>query len=282
MRLLFLLLSTFCLQIFGQTIQYEKSDSVKVEQLLASARQQDKSTNMVIYFARQLIGTPYIAKTLENNDRENLVINLRELDCTTYVENVLALFLCHKNHQKRFQDFCQFLRLVRYRNGKVAYPNRLHYFSSWIEDNVRMGYIRHVEELDPPFSATQVLDLHYMTTHPQYYPMMKGKPEVIAAIREMEIELTGNEYLYIPKDSIRNTPLLRRCIKDGDILAMLTSRKGLDTSHVGIAIWHDDGLHLLNASSIHGKVVEEPMTLNKYMSRQRLQIGIRAVRCAGQ
>ena len=64
MRLLFLLLSTFCLQVFGQTLQYEKSDSVKVEQLLASARQQDKSTNMVIFFARQLFVTPYIAKTL--------------------------------------------------------------------------------------------------------------------------------------------------------------------------------------------------------------------------
>lgn len=281
MRLLFLLLSTFCLQVFGQALRYEKSDSVKVEQLLTSARRQDRRANMVVFFARQLIGTPYIAKTLEKNDRENLIINLRELDCTTYVENVLALYLCHKNHKKRFHDFCRFLRLIRYRDGKVSYPNRLHYFSSWMENNVRMGYIRHVEELDPPFSTKQVLDLHYMTTHPQYYPMMKGKPEVVTAIRKMEIELTGRKYPYIPKDSIRNTPLLRRCIKDGDILAMLTRRKGLDTSHVGIAIWHDDGLHMLNASSIHGKVVEEPMTLNKYMSRQRFQIGIRAVRCTG-
>ncbi|MBQ2498070.1 MAG: DUF1460 domain-containing protein, partial [Prevotella sp.] len=57
-----------------------------------------------------------------------------------------------------------------------------------------------------------------------------------------------------------------------------TSKKGLDTSHVGIAVWHKDGLHLLNASMIHKKVVEEPMTLKQYMQKHLSQTGIRVVR----
>ncbi len=33
------------------------------------------------------VGTPYVAKTLDVGINENLVVNLHELDCTTFVEN---------------------------------------------------------------------------------------------------------------------------------------------------------------------------------------------------
>ena len=236
---------------------------------------------MVLYFARLLKGIPYVAKTLEVNSTEKLIINTRELDCTTYVENVLALYLCHKNKQTRFANFCTYLRLIRYHNGEVSYGKRLHYFTEWIVDNVRMGYVRPVAVNQPPFTAKQFVNLHFMTSNTHLYPMMHHRPEVKKAIREMEKQVSGKSYLYIPKDSILNTPLLRSAIHDGDIIAMLTRKKGLDTSHVGIAVWHSDGLHLLNASSIRGKVVEESKTLYQYMQGQRTQIGIRAVRCNG-
>lgn len=279
MRLLLLLLSLIGLNTYAQTTQYEQTDSIKIVQLLDDASKQPSDENMMIFFARQLKGIPYVAKTLERNKEERLVVNTRELDCTTYVENVLALYLCHKNNKLRFEDFCEYLRLVRYKNGEISYINRLHYFSYWIEDNVRMGYVKHIEEKNPPFSGRQKLALNFMSTHPSAYPMITNAPEGIKQIRNMEKELSGNVYRYIPKDKIQNTKLLRSCIKDGDILAMLTNRKGLDTSHIGIAVWKDDGLHLLNASSIRKKVVEESMTLQAYMQRQRSQIGIRVVRC---
>src|SRR5512142_59189 len=40
------------------------------------------------------IGTPYVAHTLEVPGPEHLVVNLQGLDCTTFVENVLALSRC--------------------------------------------------------------------------------------------------------------------------------------------------------------------------------------------
>lgn len=95
---------------------------------------------------------------------------------------------------------------------------------------------------------------------------------------QRERELSGRKYRYIPKASIRNTSLFRSTIKDGDIIAITTSKKGLDTSHIGIAVWHKDGLHMLNASQIHKKVVEEPMTLYQYMQRHPSQTGIRIIR----
>lgn len=39
---------------------------------------------------RMFIGTPYVAATLERGDEEQLIINREEVDCTTFVEYVLA------------------------------------------------------------------------------------------------------------------------------------------------------------------------------------------------
>ena len=235
-QIIFLFLTICTLPITAQNVQYQKQDSVRVMRWLQNGCKQDKDQNMMLYFARQLKGIPYVAKTLEKNQKEKLVINTRQLDCTTYVENILSLYLCHKNNKKRFEDYCNYLRYIRYRNGEVSYANRLHYFSLWMEDNVRMGYVHHIEEKNPPFSAKQKLDLHFMTTNTNLYPMIYNQPAVINKIKKMEESLSGKEFLYIPKDSIENTELLRETIKDGDIIALLTRKKGLDTTHIGIAV----------------------------------------------
>ena len=74
----------------------------------------------------------------------------------------------------------------------------------------------------------------------------------------------------------KQTPL--GLIQDGDILAIVTRKQGLDTSHIGFALWGKDGkLHLLNASQIHKKVVLEPMTLFDYMGKHPTQLGIRVI-----
>ncbi len=274
--LYFIILS---IHIHAQAVQYMPVDSIRIEDWLKQAAKQNKQQNMILYFARMLKDIPYVAKTLEVNDTEQLIVNTRQLDCTTYVENVLALNLCHKNKQTRFASFCRYLRHIRYHKGKVSYANRLHYFSEWIADNEQKGYVKSIAPHHAPFTATQIVDLHFMSSHPNLYPMMRNNLKVINAIKELEQKVSGKKYLYIPKDSIQNTQLMRNAIHDGDILAMLTKKKGLDTSHIGIAVWHNDGLHLLNASSIHGRVVEEDKTLYQYMQTQRTQIGIRVIRC---
>ncbi len=257
---------------------YQRSDSVKVVTLLKQASQLDSSVNYMVYFARQLCGIPYVGKTLEKNSTERLVVNLRQLDCSTYVESVLALTMCAGKGETSFGDFCHNLQQVRYQDGEIHYINRLHYFTHWMNENVRKGIVRHIEGEKELFSATQTVKANYMTNHASLYPMLTKHKEWIPEIRKMEMAITGNKYVYIPKSNLGDSKLLRQTIHDGDIIAILTSRHGLDTSHVGIAIWHADGLHLLNASSIHHKVVEEPKPLKIYMAEQRSHIGIRIVR----
>ena len=276
--LLLLFVHVLLLNVYCATPQYTRNDSLKIMKLLRDAKHQDNKTNMMIYFARQLCGVPYVAKTLEKNKEENLIINLRQLDCTTYVENVLALVLCNRNGRTSFPDFCRYIRLIRYRNGNVSYTSRLHYFSEWIADNTSMGYVMEKQFPNPPFTKVQKLGIDYMSTHSNLYPMLVGNPLRIKQIIDVENKLNGHEYRYIPKLEIANNELFRQTIKDGDIIAITTCTKGLDTSHIGIAVWHKDGLHMLNASSVRHKVVEETMTLYAYMKRHPLQQGIRIIK----
>lgn len=272
--LILLLAFSCCCSVSASTVQ----DSIRIEKLLQKATKLKSSDNKILFFAREFLGTPYVAHTLDRNKKESLVINTSELDCTTYVENVIALSLCANRGEKSYNDFRKQLQQLRYSNGIVSYFNRLHYFTSWIEDNEKKGYVTKIQSNKAPFTAIQKLNVYYMSKNFKSYAMLRDYSACPPEIKATEKSLTGRTYRYIPKASISNTKLMRQTIHDGDIIAILTSKKGLDTSHIGIAVWHKDGLHLLNASQIHKKVVEEPMTLRTYMKKHPTQTGIRVCR----
>lgn len=256
-----------------------RNDSVRVEKWLREAMAKPSDTNWMVYFGRRLRGIPYVAHTLEKNGAESLVVNTRQMDCTTLVENCTALTLCMKNGERSYGAYKKYLQMIRYRDGKIkSYASRLHYFTQWIEDNTKKGIVREVQMQEAPFTATQVIDIYYMSRNPEKYDALKRDMTLVNPIREYEQEMNGRTYRYIPRNHLGDSKALRRAVKDGDILAIVTSIGGLDTSHIGIAVWHKDGLHLLNASSIHHKVVEEPMTLQTYMKKHPKQMGVRVIR----
>lgn len=254
------------------------SDSVRVEQLLREPPRTRAAGPLMTHFARQLLGLPYVAQTLEAGDTERLVVNLRQLDCTTYVETVLALTLCARDGERTYGQYCRRLAAIRYAEGRVDYRYRLHYFSSWILWGEQQGRVSEVQQTAAPFTRVQQVTVNYMSAHTDRYPMLVRHPEWVPAIIAREKEVTGLRRRYIPKSEIRNTQAMRRAVHDGDILAITTSKAGLDIAHVGIAVWHRDGLHLINASQIHGRTVEESMTLRQYMKRHPSQTGIRVIR----
>lgn len=266
--------------VSAQGVDYTKPDSLRVVALMKKAKAlKDKSmASYMLFFGRELRGVPYVAKTLEKNAQEKLVVNLRQLDCTTYVETVLALSRSMAKGQPSFAGFCNNLRQIRYRNGVVSYPTRQHYFTYWIQENTREKLVADIQSPNPPFSAVQTVKADYMTTHLESYPMLKGKPQWVKQIAEMERGITGKKERYIPKNAVSDTPLLRKTIHNGDIIAIVTTKKGLEISHIGIAAWHKDGLHMLNASSLYHKVVEDKNLLRTYLFKQTSALGIRIVR----
>jgi hypothetical protein len=108
---------------------------------------------------------------------------------------------------------------------------------------------------------------------------LKTQPDLVPVIRQQEQNLSGLKARYIPKSALRRTTkALRQAIHDGDIIAITCNKKGLDIAHLGFAVWQKDGLHLLNASMLHKKVVEEPMTFYQYLQKHPSHTGIRVLR----
>jgi len=260
---------------------YEKVDSTTVERLLAdAAAKQGGVGQTMLYYARQFLGRPYVAHTLELfPDDERLVLNTQELDCTTYVDVVVALTLCSRRGETSFRQFAHQLHQQRYWDGKCdGYPSRIHYFTDWIRDNTRLGFAREIQLDQAPFTAVQKVSVNYMTTHPNAYVSLKRHPEYLPVIAAQEKDLTGHRYRYIPTAQLGDSPALRAAVHDGDIIAITSLTPGLDIAHLGIAVWHDDGLHMIDASSRHKKVVEESVTMQQYLSNRKNADGIRVVR----
>lgn len=279
-RIIFALL--LCLTVLtasAQQVLCSNADRNRVIQLLQEAARKPRTTNWMMHFAKVFYGVPYVGGTLDKDTEERLIVNLTELDCTTYVETVLALAICAKNGETTFDDYCRHLRDVRYIGGKVDYVKRQHYFTVWIDDNVAQNIVSNISH-NPPFSALQTVHVDYMTKHVSLYKMLSQHKEWLPGISSMERSVEGKQYRYIPKSALKpsNNALLKQYIHDGDIIAIVTKKQGLDISHIGMASWHKDGLHLINASSIKHKVLDDPSLLYDYLKRSDSNLGIRVLR----
>ena len=253
----------------------EPSDSLFVEQILRKyAASKAETGDLVVQIAKEFLGRPYIGGTLEVNvPDEILVVNTREVDCTTFVDQVLALSLTVLNGETDYAAFCRWLTALRYRNGVIdGYASRLHYFTDFVQENT--------EWLEPLPSANdkryplQEVTLSFMSTHPDSYLALKDNPTVLSLIREVESRYVSFPVRYIPKEKANLFSLLQ----EGDVVALLTTVKGLDVSHLGIVVKEQGEFRLLHASSVAGKVVVESRSLSAMLSNRKSCPGVRVVR----
>jgi hypothetical protein len=195
------------------------------------------------------VGAPYTPKTLEPPGPEGLVVNLREFDCVTYVESMLALSRVIKAKGKDFSDFRRELQKIRYRDGKlIDYPSRLHYFSDWIRDNHRKGIVEdHTQSLGGVVDAEPI---DFMSQHRQAYRQLAEK-RFFDDVRAQEIALTRITRYMIPEKQINQVAAR---IRNGDVIAATSSIKGLDVAHTGLALWRNGQLHLMHAPLIGDSV----------------------------
>ena len=228
---------------------------------------------LILEIGKFFLGTPYMAGTLETKRAEHLVVNLREHDCVTFVENVVALVQYAKSQEKSFKAFRRLLRKIRYRRGRLqGYSSRLHYFSDWIHDNQKKGMVRDVtaEIGGRPFRKV----VTFMTTNPDIYPPLKNAGN-LRRMKFVERTISRRPLSFIPKKALRR---LEDRIHDGDLIAITTNTEGLDVQHVGLAARVKNRIHLLHASSTEGKVVLTQKTLYRYLMQSKARSGIMVAR----
>ena len=259
----------------------EAADTTTITRILVKATDLCASNpnQLVEFIGREFIGTPYKSGTLEGSP-EALTVNLEEMDCTTFVETVVALALTVENHRCSWIDFLDMLETIRYRNGYAdGYASRLHYISDWVITNTHRGYIKDVTDRIPQ-SDVQIKTLDFMSRNRSKYPALSDSA-TFEGIKNMEVGYRSHRFPYIKSARLSSKPIIN-ALKGGDIVALTTKTNGLDVNHVGILVIEKDGPHLLHASSKEGKVVIDKLPLTEYMRKAHQLTGIRVLRLQTQ
>ncbi|MBI4521059.1 MAG: DUF1460 domain-containing protein [Gemmatimonadetes bacterium] len=219
------------------------------------------------------VGTTYTPATLEAPGPERLVVNLRELDCVTFVENMLVMARLIRERRSDFGAYLAELTRVRYRGGWLdGYPSRLHYFSEWLADNQQKGLLREIgRELG---GIPDDRPIHFMSRHPDAYRQL-ADPGNLAAIRGIEERLSGGARTYVAESRIDEAA---PGIRNGDIIAAKSTLDGLDVAHTGIALWVDGRLHLMHAPLVGSAVEISEVPLAERILRITSQDGILVAR----
>jgi len=245
-------------------------DSLLFQNKLAELTQLrlDTKQNTIVPIGKTFLGTPYVAKTLEVGEKETLVINLSGLDCTTFVENVLAFSLLLQDDVQDFDAFANKIKTIRYRDGNLkGYSSRLHYFTEWIRNNNKKGLVK---DITPDLGGKEVeKPINFMGTHRDLYPFLSDDANYQALLKA-EVELAKEPICVLPQHEIKSQ---EHNINNGDIIALATSIAGLDVTHTGFAITVNERIHLLHASS-SGEVTITKEPLVDYLKKIKSNTGI--------
>ena len=248
------------LQIFNRYISYISS-STQLQEL-------DELLEKTAFF---FLDKPYTPHTLEIENEESVVVNLREFDCTTYIETVVALTQTVRSQDHSFDNFIKNLKTLRYREGVLnGYSSRLHYFTDWLYDNEKSGVLENLTTLLGGIREDK--QLNFMSTHRNAYSQLKFNDDNLSEILDIEKEIYERCGLsYIPKSKIVDIDYR---IPHMSIIAFTTSINGLDVTHTGFAFEKDGELTFIHASSAKNKVIIDSLTVSEYCNLHNACTGI--------
>jgi hypothetical protein len=219
-------------------IVFGKWTEDKLDHIIRQASELSPLGARIEFLSAQFLGTQYKEDTLigSKDITEELVINLDEVDCFTFLDYVEAMRL-----SKSLAEFKENLRKVRYRSGNISYKSRNHFFTDWREFN--SGLVEDVTEKIGAGKSRNIKKALNQKDATAYF--LPGIP-----CREREV-------VYIPSESVDDAVI--ESLRTGDYAGIYSERAGLDVSHAGIIIKNVYRTLLRHASSSakKRKVVDE-------------------------
>lgn len=239
------------------------------EQKLEIAATERQLPAQTLAVALSFLGTPYVHGTLDHETEEQLTINLRQLDCWTFMENSLAVALAARAAQPSFDTFQHIVQQLRYWGGNIkGYASRMHYFSGWLLQAEKLGFLEDItRQLGGVIYHKKI---SYMTARPAKYPPLHDN-STWRALKAAEDRLNSHTWFYIPQNRIGK---MEHLLREGDIVALTSGKRDLDIAHQGFAVKKNGRIHLLHASSLGKRVVLSGQPLAQYVLSQKGQTGI--------
>ncbi len=228
-----------------------------------------------------LVGTRYKHFTLEIDNRiESPSVNFHGMDCWTFFEISLGFARMLNEPEENWtpERLLHYVELDRYRDGQCTgeYLSRLHYLEDWLADNKQRGL---VDDLTPELGGRTVPhSAREMTIGWRHYRYLAANKSLLGPLAQMERRVSSRPLYQIPKNRVAK---IESKLQSGDIIGIISRDRGglYSTSHVGLALRLNDGLHFMHASSPSnaGRVVVDSR-LSKYLARYRTHSGILVAR----
>jgi hypothetical protein len=228
-----------------------------------------------------MVGTRYKHFTLEIDNRiEAPSVNFQGMDCWTFFEIALGFARMLNEPEENWAPsmLLHYIEQDRYRGGQCTgeYLSRLHYLEDWLADNDARGLVQdltpHLGGKSVPHSARE------MSIGWRHYRYLKSNRSLLGPLARMEARVSTRPLYQISKSRVAS---IEPKLQSGDIIGIISrDRSGLySTSHVGLALRMDDGLHFMHASSPSnaGRVVVDTR-ISKYLARYRSDSGILVAR----
>jgi hypothetical protein len=272
----FTFLGTFlCFTIISRTYNFQELNDEEIYNKKISNAQGSALDDFTLNIAKSFLNRPYKAHTLDVNSSEKLVVNLRDFDCSTFVESCIAMGLTYRKNEISFDKFKYYLKRLRYYNkGSIkGYESRIHYFSDWLYTHSQDGLL---EDVTPKMGGIPwKKNINFMSSHWSKYPFATNTA-LQEKIQKVEEKINGQDFTYIPKNQIKN---IENQFLNGDIIGITSNIDGLDIAHEGFAIrLHDKRVYLLHASSDFKRVMVTDKPLVEYLAKNKTQTGIMVAR----
>jgi hypothetical protein len=210
----------------------------QVERLLSETKYVPTG-NRVDFLSRHFLGYSYKPNPLigSADTAEVFTVSLDGFDCVTYLETIVALA-----RATNVDGFIEWLRKIRYEQGRIKWERRNHYMTLWIRNNLREGILAAVSMPAVP---------------------MISRERVLNVVPGLAAQRTRVKC--VPKPAV---PRLATYLESGDLIFFVSARKNLDVFHAGIIVRDGKGMRMRHASRSQGLVVEQE--LSEFLEANRM------------
>ncbi|WP_330203375.1 N-acetylmuramoyl-L-alanine amidase-like domain-containing protein [Cyanobacterium sp. DS4] len=252
--------------------EYEEKKFQQIMNLSLANKLQEQSIEIILQtVAKEFMGAKYQAGLLDQTNKESLFISLTKFDCVLFVETVLGLVKGITVQDYNYSTFITNIQKQRYRTQNVTYCDRLHYFSDWIAENEKKGFVKNLTQSLGGIRLDK--QLNFMTVNRSKYPQLNNNEINFQCIKKVEADLNKLNLSYIPTNKIKS---IYPQLKLGDIIGITTKIKGLDVTHTGLIYRQNNQTGLIHASPAGQVTVAKD--LQSYVQNVPQAIGIFVIR----
>lgn len=214
------------------------------DQVLEHVKSADSPGQRIALLSSALLETPYREHSLVGSpvQEEVLVLDLAGVDCFTLLDYVEAF-----RRSARFSDVLDNLQRVRYRQGRVSYRQRNHFFSDWQLENSPW-----IDDVTSVVAGGRAVTVRKQLNRKQDGSFWLAGIPVVA-----------RELSFLPTARIDREVL--GTLQTGDYIGIYSELPGLDVSHTGIIIRGSESVFLRHASSREGVRRVEDTDLREYL-----------------